>query len=135
MNKDTLFFGAILITALIILGYALFPQSPTVPKFASKSTGSTDNGDVLVELQPMGVENGQFTISIRVNTHSVDLSSIDLMQQVAFESNGQSVKPTSGLQLSGHHASGKLSFPVAVPAQFTVRIRGIPLQQERVYMW
>src|SRR3989339_376507 len=60
-------------------------KNSVTPAFKTVSTGSTDSGDVLVDLTPKGMENGKFTTDISMNTHSVDLSQFDLMEITALE--------------------------------------------------
>lgn len=107
-----------------------------VTKTNTLTAGTTGNGDVEVSLTPQGVNGGQFAFTLALNTHSVDLSSLDLRQAATLEYNGKKVYAASGPQLGGHHINGKLTFPVdRIPGEFTVRIAGIPKQQERVYSW
>jgi len=38
--------------------------------------------------------------------------------------------------MSGHHVYGQLIFNLdAMPGSFTIKIKGIPLVDERVYQW
>ena len=104
--------------------------------FKTVSTGSTDSGDVLMDLTPKGIENGKFAVDISINTHSVDLSQFNLMQITALEYEGKAIKPESAPKLSGHHSSGALIFDVGKELKnFKITIKGIPTVDERVFEW
>ncbi len=104
--------------------------------FRSVETGSTDEGDVSVELAPIGVNNGRFSVRISANTHSVDLSQFDLKQIAELEFAGKKLKPVSAPMLSGHHASGLLEFDVDGDVKsFVIRIVGIPKVEKRIFSW
>jgi len=109
---------------------------PPIAAFKTISTGSTDNGDVLLDLTPRDMENGKFAVDISLNTHSVDLSQFDLMQITTLEYNGKTIKPLSAPELSGHHSSGTLSFDTDTEIKnFRIIIKGIPAVEERVFEW
>lgn len=102
----------------------------------SITTGTTDTGDVAVELTPLGFFDGRLRVQIAVNTHSVDLSPFDLQQITTLETGGKVIKPIEAPALSGHHSSGELVFDVdKTPQKFTISIKGIPQIEERVFMW
>ncbi|MBS3142607.1 hypothetical protein J4464_04435 [Candidatus Woesearchaeota archaeon] len=99
-------------------------------------TGTTEQGDVSVELTPQGVRGGQFIFDLAVNTHSVDLTAVNLYAAATLEYNGKTVKPSRAPELQGHHASGTIAFPVSgSPSRFTVTIQGIANQNIRTYRW
>lgn len=100
------------------------------------SSGTTGAGDVQVQLTPLDVENGRLKVEISANTHSVDLGEVNLQEQTILEFAGDTLKPASAPRLSGHHASGVLEFETGGEiSAFTIRIRGIPLEEERVFAW
>lgn len=100
------------------------------------STGTTDPGDVSVELTPIGIENGQLKVLIAMNTHSVTLSDFDLKQITTLEYNGKSIKPVSAPSLDGHHPNGDLVFNIGESLNsFKIIIEGIPKVEERVFTW
>src|SRR3989338_2945066 len=104
------------------------------------STGSTQTGDVLVELTPKEIINGKLYVDINANTHSVSLDEFDLMKITNLEINGIEVPPSEAPLLSGHHASGTLSFDVGTKTalssnSFTIIIKRIPIAEERVFKW
>ena len=104
--------------------------------FKSINTGSTDTGDVSIELTPQKADNGQLKIKISANTHSVDLSQFDLKDITTLEYNGKVIKPVSAPALSGHHNDGELVFNTKEKINsFTIKIRGIPNVEERVFKW
>ena len=105
-------------------------------KMTTVSTGSTDEGDVAIDLTPSKVTNGRLSVEISVNTHSVDLSPYDLEKITILEYGGKTIYPESAPDLSGHHASGTIIFKVEDDLnEFRIRIRGIPKVEERLFEW
>ena len=112
----------------------------TANSFETVSTGSTQTGDVLIELTPKGIVNGKLYFDISANTHSVALDEFDLMKITKLEINGAAISPSEAPILSGHHASGTLSFYVGNKTtsssnSFTITIKGIPITEERIFKW
>jgi hypothetical protein len=104
--------------------------------FESFSSGSTGAGDVSVELTPEEIERGKLKVDIAVNTHSVDLSQFDLKEITTLEYNGKLIKPETAPSLKGHHSFGTLVFGVGEKiSSFTIKIRGIPKVEERIFEW
>ncbi|MBC8500770.1 MAG: hypothetical protein ISS25_00125 [Nanoarchaeota archaeon] len=100
------------------------------------SSGSTDPGEVSVDLKPHEAKDGKLEVDISVNTHSVDLDQFDLKEITTLEFDGKSINPTSAMVLSGHHNSGTLVFDVGKDIDsFTIKIIGIPKVEERVFEW
>lgn len=104
--------------------------------YETKSSGSLQTGDVLIEMTPVGIKNGKFEIGISANTHSVDLAQFDLMQQTVLEYGNKEAKPISAPTLSGHHTSGTLIFSLnQQPANFQIIINNIPAIEKRIFEW
>jgi len=108
----------------------------TSKTFESINSGSTDSGDVSIELTPYEMNKKQLKVRIAANTHSVDLSGFDLKQITFLEYNGQTIKPISAPSLQGHHSNGELIFNIEKElSSFTIKIKGIPKVEERVFTW
>ncbi|PIN80208.1 hypothetical protein COV11_04450 [Candidatus Woesearchaeota archaeon CG10_big_fil_rev_8_21_14_0_10_30_7] len=152
MQKDYLIWGLlILLIGLLIFNFAISSINWSINKpaikqkqaviekntgFRSISTGSTDSGDVEIELTPKEVKNGKFEITLAVNTHSVDLSQFDLEKITSLEFEGKTLNPVSASKLSGHHSSGKLIFEINEElTDFKIKIKGIPKVEERLFEW
>src|SRR3989344_6768574 len=129
MNKKTQYIILGVVTLLIIstISFSMLwkPKSlkgtaaqPTT-NFETKSTGSTGNEDVQIDLTPYESGN-QLTLKLTANTHSVDLSQFNLKEMVTLEAEGETYKPSSSPSLSGHHASGNLMFSTKVPKNFKI---------------
>lgn len=102
----------------------------------SINTGTTDDGDVSIELTPKKVVNGVLTVKVSINTHSVELNDFDLKEITTLEFNGISINPTSAPSLGGHHVSGDIIFNIEKDISiFTIKIKGIPKIEERVFTW
>ena len=75
-------------------------------------------------------------MKIDVNTHIADLSKFDLKQLTTLEYNGKYIKPIDVPNLKGHHSSGILMFNVGDDIKgFIIKIKGIPLVEERIFKW
>ncbi len=128
-------------------GFALFGMGSgkeageSTPKTSTKnqlarSTGSTAQGDVLIELTPQGFSEGELTVLLSANTHSVDLGKYDLKEATTLVIDGKGFKPEEYPAMRGHHVSGKLVFKTGVEADsFVIVIKGIPSVNERVFEW
>ncbi len=104
--------------------------------YETKSTGSLEMEDVLIEMTPVGIKNGKFEVQVTANTHSVDLSQFDLMQITTLEYNNKKLKPLSALKLSGHHSSGTIIFDIKEEINnFKIIINEIPNTPNRIFEW
>lgn len=99
-------------------------------------TGTTDPGDVAIELTPLGVSDDGMAFDVKMNTHSVDLSQHDLTKQAFLVIGERSIQATTAPALRGHHVYGTLLFPVTKkPDMWHVVIKNIPAVEERIYSW
>ena len=111
-------------------------KTPDIVSFKTISSGTTQTGDVLVELSPHAFDNGKLNVDFSANTHSVDLGQFDLMQITTLEYDGNVLKPISAPSLSGHHNSGTLVFGTGKELKrFKIIINDIPDVKERVFEW
>lgn len=112
-------------------------ERATASSFATRAIGSTEDGDVLIELTPEEAgDDNKLIIEIKVNTHSVDLSPFDLKEIVTLSYKGETYKPIAAPTLSGHHTSGRIVFKTPTTTEsFTISITGIPLEEERMFTW
>jgi hypothetical protein len=105
-------------------------------KYNTISTGTTDPGDVSVDLMPRGVVNGKFQIDFVINTHSVDLNQYDLTKITTLYIDNKAYYPEEAPKLEGHHSSGLIVFNTGKDSSsFSVKIKGIPKVEERVFEW
>ena len=111
--------------------------APQSGKLRTVSSGTTNSGDVSIDLTPhASLEDGKLVVDIAVNTHSVNLNGFDLRETTILTSGAASLRPVAAPKLEGHHNSGKLVFESGtMPQAFTIRIRGIPALEERVFTW
>jgi hypothetical protein len=101
----------------------------------SKTTGSMDSGDALVELTPKFDKNW-LIVKFSIDTHSVRLNGIDMKAMTTLEYGDKVLKPVKASRVGGHHASGKIVFNIGEDIDsFTIRIKGIPKIEDRVYEW
>ncbi|MEK6942854.1 MAG: hypothetical protein AABX00_02220 [Nanoarchaeota archaeon] len=146
MKTDYLIYG-LLIAVIAIAAYTFAGMVDNQPAAAPNiqnnaqgfgliSTGGTDDGNVQVDLTPKGIVNGQFLVDFAINTHSVDLSQLDLKKITTLEYSGKKIQPLSAPALSGHHNSGIIAFnSVSDLKNFKITIVGIPNIEERVFEW
>ena len=121
-----------------ILGLLLIAgcSKSDVKPFETMATGSTETGDVLIELTPYSIKNGKLEVDISANTHSVDLSQFDLKEITTLEINEEILKPISATTLAGHHSSGRLVFNLERRIDsYVIVIEGVPMQQNRRFVW
>jgi hypothetical protein len=104
--------------------------------FDTKTTGSLESGDALIELTPAMLGNNRLVVKFSINTHSVSLSSYDLTQLTTLEYGGNKLKPIKATRVGGHHSSGTIVFDTGGDiGSFSIRIKGIPKIEERLYEW
>ena len=127
-------FTVILTFAMLLV---LLACGSTVSTAASGPYKTRSNrGEIAFDLTPREPANGRFTIDIRATTHSGDLADLDLSRIVALEAAGKTYRPASATKLSGHHASGSVTFDIAsVPDRFTVKMTGVRNMGELRFEW
>ena len=104
--------------------------------FQTIATGSTQTGDVLIELTLISMPDGKLQFEMAANTHSVDLSQYNMVELTTLEYDGKAIKPVSAPELSGHHTSGNIIFDAGSDLKdFKVIVKGIPNVDERVFEW
>ncbi|NIM50942.1 MAG: hypothetical protein GTN78_24405 [Gemmatimonadales bacterium] len=92
-------------------------------------------GEVTLELEPRW-EDSVLVVEVRANTHSVDLSGINLREVARLVVDDTSVTPVEAGSLSGHHATAKLVFHLAErPTSFAIEIRDVPDVPLRLLKW
>lgn len=91
-------------------------------ELVTKST----QGDVSFDLTPRATDDGGLEVSVRANTHSGDLATLDLRTTMALDTGGRTYEPVEATRLEGHHAVATVRFEVSpVPDRFAVTIRAI----------
>jgi len=104
--------------------------------FDTRSTGTMDPGDVVIDVKPVVTEDGKIRVNLSANTHSIELRQFDLSQITTLEYDGKVLRPVKADRIGGHHARGRIIFETNDnPKSFRIVIRGIPNVQERVYEW
>ncbi len=130
LKKQTL---PIIILLIIFVVACTKPQAtPSNTQFQPKIS----EGEVTVELTPKIFENNIFTINYVLNTHSVDLSAINLRSQTTLYIENKKYNPINNPQLSGHHSSGELQFNLPQnPTKFKIIIENIQDIKQRIFEW
>ncbi len=138
-EKYLVYFSFVIIIALLVyIGVSLYGKNDSIDyttQFQTVSSGTTDPGDVSIELTP-NFNKANLEVDIKSNTHSVDLSQFDLSQITILEYDDTKIKPISAPKLEGHHTSGTLIFPTNKNIRnFKIIISGIPKTSQRVFTW
>lgn len=126
---------------IIILSITIiiFLYACTIAQTQNQNTqfrSKLSQGEVSIELTPKTFENSIFTISYSLNTHSVDLSKINLQSQTTLYLGNIKYSPINNPQLSGHHNSGELKFNLPkTPTKFKIIIENIPDIKQRIFGW
>lgn len=104
--------------------------------FGTRSSGSMNQGDVLIELTPKYIAPGKLIVKFAMNTHTVDLSQFNLKELTTLLYGSKKVKPTEANRLRGHHSFGLIVFDLEEnPEKFSISITGIPKDKERTFLW
>ena len=143
--KNIDLFVYLVLAAVIGIGiytiYSFMIEKPAGSEFQASSLniiskGSTDSGDVEIDLTPIKIDGKDLVFSIAINTHSVELSEFDLKKITTLKYNGKTAYPIEAPQIEGHHASGNIVFSVDENLKyFEVVIKGISKIKERIYKW
>ena len=95
-----------------------------------------NEGAIRFQLTPRGVEDGHFRVDIRVDTHSGDLSNLNLKKQLRLKAGGRSYSPVTDVRLGGHHSGGTLIFPLKeAPERFEIVILAVGTMGDLTFKW
>lgn len=129
-------FGLVLFAFTDFLKDKLNLKTSSTNNFQSVLSGTTESGDVAIEITPQNIDNGKISFLISANTHSVDLSQFDLKKITFLEYDGNSITPIETPLLEGHHTSGLIVFNIEDNINsFKIKIKGIPKIEERIFSW
>ena len=132
IKRSKIFLLALIL--IFVIGCSNNLTTSEITNYKTKSTGSTESGDVFIELTPLNIKDGKLNIKVDVNTHTVELAEFDLEQLTTLEYNGNYIKPVESPNLKGHHSSGIIIFDVENNIKdFTIRIKGIPITGDRIF--
>ena len=110
-------------------------QSTSIP-FIAKSTGSMNSDDAVIELIPELSNENRLELKFNINSHSVSLNKFDLKEITTLEYNNKILSPVKASIIGGHHSSGTIVFDTEEDiGSFTIRIKGIPKVEDRLYEW
>lgn len=111
------------------------PQDFDAPADSLYATRVSE-GEVTLEVRPRWT-GGALVLEISADTHSVDLSTLDLADAVRIVVDGEEHAPSDATSLGGHHAVARVTFSSipSIPSAFDVRIRGVPDVPERTLSW
>ena len=124
--------AAVLLSMLLGAGGLAAQEGPSGDTTYATQESS---GEVTLALTPSW-RDGALLVDLRANTHSVDLSQINLGTQVRLLVGDTALAPTEAGSLDGHHATVQLVFPLAErPDVFTIEITDIPDVAQRTLTW
>ena len=130
-----LVFSALFLNLItILLGVnALADQG--IPSWWADAVRS-NKGPITFQLTPKGVEDGYFRVEILVDTHSGDLSDLDLKKQLFLKVEGREYSPLTEVRMSGHHSGGTLVFPLKeIPERFEIVIKKLRTMGDMTFIW
>ena len=95
----------------------------------------TSTGRVILDVWPQWRDT-VLVVRIRATTHTVDLGTVNLGDQVRLSVAGTELAPLSAGRLSGHHAVAEVSFRLEQrPDSFAITIRDVPDVPVRILTW
>ncbi len=133
--RKSLYIWLPILIFVMVLGIAC---NKTAPSQKSDKTYKkiTSPGQVEISLVPSLVKNDKLQFKMRMNTHSVSLSQLDLKKLITLETSDGSIHPSDVPKLSGHHSGGTVTFDLKKPVdKIKVIIRDVPDKPERVFEW
>lgn len=97
----------------------------------------TDQGDVVVSLEPRKYKDGKLTVRLQLETHSVNnLHTYNYKEIIQLESGNQKISPSSVPRIGGHHNTGNLVFNVVnLSDQFIIKISNLNRSGVRTFTW
>jgi hypothetical protein len=111
-------------------------QTVSLKQMKSVSTGSMDEGGILVDMRPFDFKEGLLSVKLRANTHIGNLADYDLGALTTLRFEGREIKPSAAGELSGHHSGALMEFETgSLPEAFSITITGIRNMEERVFSW
>lgn len=125
--------------AFLALGLALLHAVPhagaSEPAWRANPERS-NQGPVMFVLTPRDASGKRFRVDVQVNTHSGDLSQLDLMTATELRVDGKTLRPLEAPALRGHHARGRFEFALdRVPDAFEIVIRGVRTMGDLTFRW
>lgn len=95
----------------------------------------TSPGRVMLDVWP-GWRDTVLVVQIRATTHTVELGTVNLGEQVRLVVAGTEITPVRAGPLTGHHAAAEVVFRLDErPSSFTITIRDVPDVPTRVLTW
>lgn len=128
---------ALAATVLLLSAAGVSAQEPQERGGAAdrKYPARVSEGRVALEITPEWA-NGRMVFEVSANTHSVELSSLDLSKLVRLSIGDREYTPVAAGSLAGHHARARLVFDLPDrPAEFDLVIRDIPDVPLRRLSW
>jgi hypothetical protein len=97
----------------------------------------TDQGDVVVSLEPRKYKDGKLTVRLQLETHSVyNLHTYNYKEIIQLESLNQKISSSSVPRIGGHHNTGNLVFDVVnLSDQFIIKISNLNRPGVRTFTW
>jgi hypothetical protein len=97
----------------------------------------TDQGDVVVNLEPRKYKDGKLTVRLQLETHNVNnLGTYNYKEIIKLESGNQKISPSSVPRIGGHHNTGDLVFNIDnLSDQFKIKVSGLNRPGVREFSW
>lgn len=96
----------------------------------------SNEGEVSFELTPRATDDGRLVVDLRVDTHSGDLSDLDLKALFSLSAGDETHRPVTVTTLRGHHSEGSITFEVGrTPESFTIAIGPLRGMRQQRFVW
>jgi hypothetical protein len=124
------------VNAMADEGYIASSKNANTKNFIQKTSGSMEEGNVLIELTPYIFHKNRLSIKFGMHTKTIDLDKFNLSKIITLEHEGKIFKPIIASKMSGHHSYGIFTFDVGTEiSSFKIKINDIPKVQERIFKW
>ena len=126
----------VVLFALVVVVTAVSCRSSESGRAGDSYATRSSQGNISFELTPRAAENNRLVIELRANTHGGDLADLDLTKLLTLEAGGKTYQPEAVDQLSGHHASGSVTFRIEGRTErFTVILKPVRGMPEQRFEW
>lgn len=96
----------------------------------------SNEGEVSFELTPRATADGRLVVDLRANTHSGDLSELDLTALFSLLVGDETYRPVAVRGMQGHHSEGSVSFEIeSTPESFTIAIAPVRGMKQQRFVW
>ena len=124
-----------LILGVLLMSLTCTRSTQEADTTAAEYETRTSSGDIAFRLTPRR-SGGRLILDIQADTHSGDLSELNLKDLVVLRADGRSYRPVESPSLTGHHAQGMVTFDVPGSSErLSITIAGVRGMSELTFDW